>query len=196
MVIGNASGSVTSQVATVTIAIPVLSVASAGVPMWNPTNNETNIVVIFTKTLDPTTAANAANYTLNNGASISSATVVAPNEVVLTTSVLNPATAYMLTVQNVNDFLEVPMQPVTVSVGIYPVTALLLNALMVLPLTQAGVNTWNDLSGNGNNLATLFGGCPLSRNFITNALHGVSVSIHNPVNNTLLYGFLFALLRL
>ena len=155
LVVTNDSGSVTSSVSALTIQIPPLTALSAGVPIWNPTNNETNIVVMFSSTLDPVTAASAGNYSLNIG-SVLSAAVTAPNEVVLTTSVLNPATPYTLTVQNVEDFFgqTVTTSPTNLLVGVYPATlALWVKANTGVTTNGDGtVSQWNDLSGNGNNL--------------------------------------------
>ncbi len=178
VVVGNDSGSVTSSVDTVTIQIPPLTIASAGVPIWNSTTNETNVIVIFSKPVDPTTAATTANYSLDNGASVSSATLVTTTEVVLTTSVLNPLTSYNLTVQNVEDFLDIVMNPSpsSVPIGVYPAAlALWLRAdTGVTTDGNGGVTQWNDLSGNGNNLTQTFGASfePL---LVTNALNGAPV---------------------
>jgi hypothetical protein len=177
LVIGNDSGSVTSSVVALTIQIPPLTVASAGVPIWISTNNETNLVVLFSKSADPITAGTAANYSLNNGANILSATLVATNEVVLTTSMLNPLTSYTLTVQNVEDFLDIPMSPspATVPVGVYPATlALWLRADSGVTTDANGVIQWNDLSGNGNNLFQTYGP-PYEPQLVTNAINGEPV---------------------
>ncbi|MGH7980054.1 MAG: immunoglobulin domain-containing protein, partial [Limisphaerales bacterium] len=174
VVVSNDSGSVTSAVGVVTIAIPQMAAISAGVPIWTPTGDETNIIVIFSKNVDPATAAVAANYSLDNSGSVLSAALVAPNEVVLDTSALNPATTYTLTVQNVNDFLGVPMQDGAVQVGTYPAAALRLRADSGITTDSGGVNAWNDLSGNGNNLSQL-NGPPFEPQLVTNALHGPTV---------------------
>ncbi|BCX46708.1 immunoglobulin I-set domain-containing protein [Haloferula helveola] len=67
------------------------------------------VVVNFNKQLDPTTAENAANYSLDGGISVISA-VLASNErdVILTTDPLAPSTTYTLTVSNVEDVAPVP----------------------------------------------------------------------------------------
>ena len=160
VVVSNDSGSVTSSAAALTITIPPLTVTSAGVPIWNPTNSQTNVVVIFSAAVDPITAATTGNYSLDNGASVLSATVTAPNEVVLTTSSLTSGTAYNLTVQNVKDSLGITMSPSPSSpmvVGVYPATiALWLRADTGVTTNADGtVSQWNDLSANGNNLTTL-----------------------------------------
>jgi hypothetical protein len=70
------------------------------------TIDATTIVVVFAETVDSTTAANAANYTLNNGISLTSATPQAPgfDRVVLkTATALTPNTIYTVTVNNIRD---------------------------------------------------------------------------------------------
>src|ERR1035438_6551739 len=127
VVVSNDSGSVTSAVATLTVTIPPLTVASAGIPIWNPAGNQTNIVVLFSAAVDPVTAVIAGNYSLDNGASVLSAAIGdTPGKVILTTSVLNPGTAYNLTVQNVKDSFHITMpSPSSVLVGTYPATVAL-----------------------------------------------------------------------
>jgi hypothetical protein len=177
VVVSNDSGSVTSSVANVTIQIPALTLVSAGEPIWNPANNETNVVVVFSDAVDATTATTPGNYSLDNGASVLSATLVAPNEVVLTTSVLNPATSYTLTVQNVKDIFNITMlpSPASISVGIYPAaTALWVKANTGVTTDANGVNQWNDLSGNGNNLLNS-SGAPYEPQLVPNVLNGQPV---------------------
>jgi hypothetical protein len=163
VVVTNNYGSATSAVATVT---DQLTVASAGEPIWNQTT-QTNIVVIFSDlllpVLDSVSATNTNNYSLDNGATVLSAALGAPNEVVLTTSNLNPSTSYTLTVSNVKNSLGFMVSPSSTNllVGVYPVNL----ALWVSADTGVTTNSdgtlaqWNDLSGNGNNLfsATAYG---------------------------------------
>src|ERR1035441_6877253 len=189
VVVTNDSGSVTSSVANLTIQIPPLTVASAGVPIWNPTNSETNIVVIFSSTLDPVTAASAGNYFLDNGASVLSAAVTAPSEVVLTTSVLNPGTAYTLTVQNVKDFFAQTMttSPTNLLVGVYPAVALWVKANTGVTTNGDGtVTQWNDLSGNVNNLVQPYG-APYEPQLVPNVLNGQPVIRFTATNETYMY---------
>ena len=106
----------------------------------------------------------AANYSLNNGATVLSAAMGdAPNKVVLTTTPLtwnaNPG-YYTLTVQNVNDLYGNTIVAASPSVGLYPTAAVLWVKAAIGVTTNADgtVTGWNDLTGNGNNLqqATLF----------------------------------------
>lgn len=160
IVFSNFVGVVTSAVATLDVEIPPLVVASAGVPMWDPTNDETNIVVYFSGSVDPVTATTAANYALNGATVLSAALGGAPGEVILTTTALNPSDSYTLTVQNVNSSFGVTMlpSPASVAVGTYPALALWLKAdTGTVDDGSGGVGQWNDLSGNGNNFMSAYG---------------------------------------
>jgi hypothetical protein len=187
VVVSNDSGSVTSSVAALTISVPALTLASAGVPIWNPANSETNIVVIFSQSIDPTTAGVAGNYALDNGASVLSAVPGdAPNKVILTTSVLNPATSYTLTVSNVKSSIGIAMSPspASVSIGIYPAAmALWIRADTGVTTDANGVSQWNDLSGNGNNLINT-AGAPYEPQLVPNAINGRPVIRFNGANPT------------
>ena len=158
IVFSNFVGSVTNSVATVDIQLPPQTLVSAGVPVWDATNDETNIVVYFSQAVDPVSATTLGNYSLNNGASVLSAALgSAPGEVVLTTTVLSQTASYTLTALNVNSSLGVAMNPspASVAVGTYPATvALWVKASQGVTTDATGTNVtqWNDLSGNGNNL--------------------------------------------
>jgi hypothetical protein len=133
-------------------------------------SSQTNIVVLFSAAVDPVTAAVAGNYSLDNGASVLSATVLGTNEVMLGTSVLTPGTTYNLTVQNVKSSFGIPMSPSSpLAVGAYPSTvALWLKADTGVTTDANGVNQWNDLSGNLNNLTQPYG-APYEPQLATNA---------------------------
>jgi hypothetical protein len=129
-------------------------VTSAGITMWSPSN----MVVLFDIAVDPATATVAANYSLNNGATVLSAAIGdLPNKVVLTTSPLtwnsNPG-FYALTVSNVKDAYGNTVVTASPSVGIYPNAALWIRADTGVTADGTGrVSQWNDMSGNANNLA-------------------------------------------
>ncbi|HEX3624335.1 MAG TPA: LamG-like jellyroll fold domain-containing protein [Verrucomicrobiae bacterium] len=188
IVFSNFVGSVTSDVATLDVQVPPLTVVSAGLPIWDQTNSETNIVVYFSGAVDPVTATTAGNYTLN-GATVVSATLGgAPGEVILTTgTALVPGTSYTLTVQNVNSAFGIEMNPspASISVGTYPATvALWLKAGQgVIAGGGGSVSQWNDLSGNGNNL--IAGGN--SPQLLTNAINGQPMVEFTGTNGTYLY---------
>jgi len=65
----------------------------------------TSVAALFDEALDPTTANNAANYSLNNGVTVSAAQIDAqnPNQVNLTVTSMQSQTSYQLTVNNVED---------------------------------------------------------------------------------------------
>ena len=183
VVVTNYYGSVTSLVAQV--AGP-LTVSAAGEPIWNQTI-QTNVIVTFSDVLDPTTATTRDNYSLDNGASVLSAALVASNEVLLTTSVLNPSTSYTLTVQNVLDYFGILQTPPSTNlvVGPYPANlALWIRADTGVTTNADGtVSQWNDLSGNGNNLleATLYG---FNDPLLTNNASGDAVVHFDSTNGT------------
>lgn len=64
---------------------------------------QTSVTVAFSEPVGAT-AANAANYTINNGVTVSAATVVNSTNVVLTTSAITPGPSYVLTVNGVSDW--------------------------------------------------------------------------------------------
>lgn len=69
-----------------------------------PVNNPRQILLVFSETVTPATAANAANYTLNT-ATVQNAELQADGRtVVLTTTLLNPNQGNLLTVNGIQDF--------------------------------------------------------------------------------------------
>jgi Concanavalin A-like lectin/glucanases superfamily len=126
------------------------TVVSIGKALWNPTQ----IMVVFSESVSPATATNSANYALDNGATITGATIgSAPNIVILTTSGLNSSISYSVTVQNVRDLYNNTVSTTTSSVGYYPASlGLWLRAdTGVTADSQNNVSTWADQSGYGNN---------------------------------------------
>ncbi len=158
------NGSTTnSATSTVTVLTEPPYVVTSGIPIWN--TNE--VVVLFDEAVDPVTASIAGNYSLNNGATVLSASIGdLPNKVVLNTSSLtwnaNPG-YYTLNVQNVKDVYGNTMTSASPSLGLYPPTALWVKANTgVTSDGGAGVGQWNDLSGNGNNIMGFGFGSPSS----------------------------------
>lgn len=167
VVVSNTYGSVTSSV--VAVASPLL-VSSAGEPIWNIAG-QTNIVVTFSDILDTNSAITATNYSLNNSATVLSATLESTNEVLLKTSLLTPSTTYTLTVAHVKDSYGITMSPASqaVTVGLYPANlALWVRADTGVTTDGGGVNQWNDMSGNANNLTQTLG-APYEPQLATNA---------------------------
>ena len=70
--------------------------------------SSTSVDISFNEPLDPTSAENAANYTLNGGATVTAASLdgTDPSLVHLTTSTLTNGQAYILIVNNVEDVNE------------------------------------------------------------------------------------------
>jgi hypothetical protein len=171
----------TSSLVTLTVNNVPPTVTSVGEPVWS----RTNIIIVFSEAVNPATATVAANYSMDNGASVLSATMGnTPNEVVLTTSALDPAISYTVTVQNINDLFGNTMSAASTPAGIYPPTvSLWLKADSGVTTDSGGVNQWNDLSGNGNNLSQSFGP-PYEPELIANAVNGLPAVRFNAANET------------
>jgi hypothetical protein len=140
---------------TLTVLTVPPFVTLTGIPIWN-TNQ---VIVTFDEAIDPATATVAANYSLNNGASVLSAAMDdLSNKVVLTTSPLtfnaNPG-FYTLAIQNVKDLFGLTMNAASTPVGLYPNAALWVRADTGVTTDASGVTSWTDLSGNNN---TIYGG--------------------------------------
>jgi hypothetical protein len=164
----------TSIVSTLDVVPAPPFVTSAGIPLWEAAN-PTNIIVLFDKSVDPVTATTTANYTLNSGSVLSAAIGAEPTKVVLTTTPLSAWNAnpgnYSLTVRNVQDLYGSVIVTAASPVALYPVTALWLEANNGVVIDSgspyAGVDQWNDQSGNGD---TMFqsSGAPYEPLFTTN----------------------------
>jgi hypothetical protein len=100
VVVTNACGSVTSRVAVLTVVVdttpPTLLSAAA-----DCTSN--TVCITFSEPLDPVTANNAANYSIDSGVTVSAVLVGPPDTVCLNTSQLTPGVTYTLTVNGVKD---------------------------------------------------------------------------------------------
>jgi len=108
-----------------------------------------DIAVVFSESVDPTTAANPANYSINNGASITGLRMGAtPDTVLLQVSNLVIGTAYTITVNNVNDLAG---NTITTSSTV----ALEANLDTWYQLDESGGTVAADSSGNGRNGALL-----------------------------------------
>jgi Concanavalin A-like lectin/glucanases superfamily/Bacterial Ig-like domain len=193
IVFSNFVGTVTSAVATVDIQLPPQTLVSAGVPIWNATNNETNIVVYFSQAVDPVTGTTLGNYSLGAGNPAVTSAILGsiPGEVILTlASPLNPANAYTLTVQNVNSALGTSLNPSPeqVAVGIYPANVALwikANSGVTTDSTGTNVTQWNDLTANQNNF--LSAGGISDPSYMTNGGFGYPVIRFTGTNETYLY---------
>jgi len=186
VVVSNSYGAITSSVVVIATS---LTAQSAGEPIWN-TGSQTNVVVTFSDTLDLNSSTALTNYSLNNGASVLSATLASANEVVLGTSALTPATSYTLTIQNVKDYYGILMTPVStnLAVGLYPANLSLWVKASEEVTTDPGTNTvnqWNDLSGNQNNFYQQ-GGAPYEPLLVTNAFGDVAIRF-TASNETYMY---------
>lgn len=178
-------GSVTNTVGPVTLTVnsvpPV--VQNYGAAIWG-----TNMLVVnFQTPLNPSIATNLANYSLDNGATVLSVTLLSPTEVLLTTSPLATGAIYTLTVQNLQDqFGSVMTTTNIVNVTTnYPNVALWLRADEGISAQNGDpVGEWDDQSGNGNNFTGDIGFEPT---FVTNAVNGWPALLFNGTNQTYLY---------
>ena len=159
VVLSTAAGSTTSSAATLTVNAGTPAVYSV-----EKTASLNNIVVNFSSPIDPTTGLNAANYALllssgaSAGVSVSSVAYgSSSNNVILTTSTLNPATGYYLGVQNVQDqfgqTVNTSTNPVLPAGLVFYYRA----DLGVELDTNNKVAQWLDMSTNGNNASQFFG---------------------------------------
>ncbi len=103
--ITNAAGNVDSVDAILTVipdtTKPVIVSATAS-------ETFTDIYVVFSEELAAASAGNKANYAFDNGLTVSTATLVTPNTVKLTTSKQSPGGVYNLTVNNIADIAATP----------------------------------------------------------------------------------------
>jgi hypothetical protein len=147
---------VTSQTAVVTVVVDTTPPQVVSVGSLQNQLAGSEIGVIFNKPLNGTSAATLGNYSLDNGATVTAAywvtnssgfTAIFPDlsrvpdreqGVVLSVSALNPATAYHLTVQNVQDYLGNTMGSVTLPAVQSPYT-----------WVSLGVTGTNDANPNG-----------------------------------------------
>jgi Concanavalin A-like lectin/glucanases superfamily/PA14 domain/Bacterial lectin/Bacterial Ig-like domain len=104
-----------------------------------------DISVVFSEGVDPATGTNISNYAINNGVTITSATIGPdPATVLLRVSGLTPGTAHTVTVNNVKDLALNPIAPGS-SVNLDQ------NLNTWLRLDETTGTTITDFSGNGRN---------------------------------------------
>jgi hypothetical protein len=155
----NALGSTNSALATLTVVSGPPAVYSA-----TKTANTTNIVVAFSKVVDPVTGLNPGNYSLTINGAPAGVSVLsvsygsASNDVILTTSTLNTNSGYYLTVQNVKDLFGnaitggsiVPVLPSGLVFFARGDSGVVLDG-------SGNVVQWLDQTTNGNNASQFFG---------------------------------------
>ncbi|TAL02925.1 MAG: hypothetical protein EPO07_06800 [Verrucomicrobia bacterium] len=103
-VVSNASGSVTSSPATLTVVADITppSLVSA------INQDQTHITIVFSEPLEIASATNAANYSVNGGIAVQGAALVSAQTVSLTVSSLTLSNNYTVTVNNVRDRASIP----------------------------------------------------------------------------------------
>ncbi|MGH7978394.1 MAG: Ig-like domain-containing protein, partial [Limisphaerales bacterium] len=157
--VSNPLGSTNSALATLTVVSGPPAVYSA-----TKTANTTNIVVAFSKAVDPVTGLNAGNYSLTiNGASsgvsvLSASYGSGSNNVILTTSTLDTNAGYYLTVQNVKDSFGNAMTGGNIVPVLPAGLVLFMRGDSGVVLDGSGnVVQWLDQTTNGNNASQFFG---------------------------------------
>jgi len=163
--IANSAGTNYSAPATLTVANTPATVFSAVKANDGITNALTNLIVTFSKPVEPTTGLNAANYTLNNSATVTSVSNYSSssNSVLLTTSVINTNSSYKLTVANVRDFYGNAMSSVTVPVLPAGLAIYLRGDSGVILDNSGNVCEWLDQTTNANNAVQNIIGGPSAR---------------------------------
>lgn len=172
-----------SATATLTvISVPPI-VQTYGSAFWG----SNTVAVTFQTPLDPSAATNLANYSLG-GATVLSATLVSPTEVILTTTPLN-SPPYTLHIQNLDDNNGAVMSPtncLNVSTTLYPPNIdLWLRADKGVTSSGGDVSEWDDQSGNGNNFTDAGGSSDPT--LVSNALNGLPALLFNGTNETYMY---------
>ncbi|HEY2082044.1 MAG TPA: Ig-like domain-containing protein, partial [Verrucomicrobiae bacterium] len=163
----NYSVVITNTLASTNSALAALTVVSGPPTVFSAekTSNLTNIVVAFSKAIDPATGLNPANYAVTiNGASsgvsvLSASYGSASNNVILTTSTLNTNVGYYLVVQNVKDQFGSTMSA-TANVPVLPaglVLYLRADSGVVYDGSGSLVAQWRDQTTNANDVLQYFG---------------------------------------
>ncbi|HEV2455466.1 MAG TPA: immunoglobulin domain-containing protein [Verrucomicrobiae bacterium] len=177
--VANVAATITSSSATLTVTAGHPTVYSV-----TKTASPTTIVVNFSSALDPITSQNAANYSLNNGASVISVSPGgSPGSVILTTSALDPTLPYSLTVNNVQDSFGDAMAGASTNAVLPAGLVLDLKGDSGVELDSNGnVVEWMDQTTNGNNASQFFGWRPSTSGL------GYSGATTRPATNVLING--------
>src|SRR5205085_5617931 len=157
--ITNLNGATNSTTAALTVVSGPPTVFSV-----TKTPSVTNLVVAFSKAVDPVTGLNAANYSVTSNGAPSGVSILSAsygsssNSVVLRTSTLNTNTGYYLKVQSVQDLFGNTMSTST--------NAVLPAGLVFFVRADSGViyensgtrvAQWLDQTTNANNMSQFFG---------------------------------------
>jgi len=150
--VSNVAGSQTAGPATLSVVAGQPTVFSA-----TKSASGSSIVVAFSGPVDPVTGLNAANYSLNNGASVVSASSGGVNSVILATT-LNTNLAYTLSVQKVKDSFG-DVMTTTTNIPVLPAGLVLFlrGDSGVIQDDNGLVVQWLDQTTNGNNAVQFFG---------------------------------------
>jgi hypothetical protein len=102
--VANGEGNIDSREATLTV---VPDTTAPTVIKAQASDSFTDVTILFSEDLDPVSAANAANYTIN-GLAVNSATLVGTRAVKLTTTTQAQGTAYTVAITGVKDTAATP----------------------------------------------------------------------------------------
>lgn len=148
-------------------------------------NSTTDILLTYSVPMNAASATAIANYSLNNGATVSAASISSvPNRVILTTSGLNSSNAYYLSVQNVSDAYNNTMVPTTALVVPANLSLWLKADSGVITDNPGSINEWDDQSANTNN-ALQFTQTGRMPSFATGAINGLPAARFDGVGNYL-----------
>lgn len=151
---------VTSGGSTVNSTPGTLTVVAGQPTIFSATKTAsgTNVVVMFSGPVDTNTGLNVTNYSLNNGASVLSASAGnASGSVILTTSALSTNLGYYLAVQNVQDLYSDVIANAYVPVLPASLVLFLRGDSGVIVDNSNNVVQWLDQTTNGNNAVQFFG---------------------------------------
>ena len=103
-VVSNASGAVTSAPATLTVVADTIAPTIA----YALNQDFTHVALGYSEAVEPASATNVANYSINSGVTVSSATLSGSQTVTLLVSTLTLSNTYTVTVNNVRDRASTP----------------------------------------------------------------------------------------
>jgi hypothetical protein len=179
--ITNANGSTNSTA-------PGLTVVSGPPTVYSVTKTPsvTNLVVAFSKAVDPATALSPGNYALTINGAASGVSILsisygsASNNVILRTSTLNTNTGYYLRVQNVQDLFGNAMSASTNAV--LPASLVFFvraDSGVVYDSSGLRVAQWLDQTTNANNASQFFGAPTAGTGYVSSVVRPTTGIFNN-----------------
>ncbi|EEF61560.1 LamG-like jellyroll fold domain-containing protein [Pedosphaera parvula] len=149
---------ISTNSSTVTLTVTADTQAPTIFSATRQSGSSNTIMVVYSEDVAPLAATNAANYTLDNGVTVSSVAVgSAANQVILNTSALDNSTIYTLGVQNVKDLFNQTISPASTLVMPANMALWLRADSGVVSDSSGNVTEWNDQSPNRNNATQYLG---------------------------------------